>query len=433
MKEGGVMRVFRLAVLLCVAAVLPVPARAAGDAVTAKEAPLVVPTYPAADPDPSPLFFEGRTYQGARGPIYPYPIIDKLFETRQDRTYKAVWLENEYIRLCVLPEMGGRIFEAVDKTNGYNFFYRQHVIKPALIGMLGAWISGGVEWNIPHHHRASSFLPVAYRIEEGADGSKTIWVGEMELRHRMRWAMGLTLRPGKAYIEATMRLFNRTPVTNSFLYFANVAVHTNANYQVIFPPSVQWATQHSKVEFSNWPVSHQNYGSVDFSKGVDVSWYKNHPSPTSMFAFECKEDFLAGYDHGKNAGTLHVADRGIMPGKKFFTWGNGGDGRTWDNLLTDTDGAYLELMVGGYSDNQPDYSWIQPYEVKTIREFWYPFREIGGVKNANLEAAVNLDVEKSSARIGAVTTADRPDARVVVDVAGKQVFERAVEITPAKP
>ena len=172
------MRVFRLAVLLCAAAVLSIPVRAADDAVTVKEAPLVVPTYPAADPDPSPLFFEGRTYQGARGPIYPYPIIDKLFETKQDRTYKAVWLENEYVRICVLPEMGGRIFEAVDKTNGYNFFYRQHVIKPALIGMLGAWISGGVEWNIPHHHRASSFLPVAYRIEEGADGSKTIWVGE---------------------------------------------------------------------------------------------------------------------------------------------------------------------------------------------------------------------------------------------------------------
>ena len=150
------MRVFRLAVLLCAAAVLSIPVRAADDAVTVKEAPLVAPTYPAADPDPSPLFFEGRTYQGARGPIYPYPIIDKLFETKQDRTYKAVWLENEYVRIGILPEIGGRIFEAVDKTNNYDFFYRQHVIKPALIGLIGAWISGGVEWNIPHHHRAST-------------------------------------------------------------------------------------------------------------------------------------------------------------------------------------------------------------------------------------------------------------------------------------
>lgn len=418
------------ALLILAAALVFFPAAAQ---VKIWEAPLVVPTYPDGGPDPSPLFYEGRTYQGAKGPIYPYPMIDKLFETRQDKTYKAVYLENEYLRLCVLPEMGGRIFEAIDKTNGYNFFYRQHVIKPALIGMVGAWISGGVEWNIPHHHRASSFMPVDYRLEENADGSKTVWVGELEMRHRMRWIMGLTLRPGKAYVEATLRLFNGTPVTNSFLYFANVAVHTNENYQVIFPPSVQWATQHSKVQFSSWPVSHQKYGGVDFTKGVDVSWYKNHPSPTSMFAFECQEDFLAGYDHGKHAGTLHIAEHGVMPGKKFFTWGTGDDGKTWDNLLTDTDGAYLELMVGGYSDNQPDYSWIQPYEVKTVKEFWYPFRDIEGVKNANLEAAVNLEVLGRTAKIGLNTTEPRPDAKVAVFAAGKPVFEKQAEITPARP
>ncbi len=416
------MRTTRIVILLAVGMAGLAPLSKGAEATKIWEAPLVVPTYPAGAPDPSPQFFEGRGYQGAKGPIYPYPIIDKLFDTKQDRTYKAVYLENEYIRVCVLPELGGRIFEAIDKTNGYNFFYRQHVIKPALIGMLGAWISGGVEWNIPHHHRASSFMPVSYKLAENPDGSKTIWVGEMELRHRMRWIMGLTLRPGKAYLEATLRLFNRTPVTHSFLYFANVAVHANQDYQVIFPPSVDWATQHSKVEFSSWPVSHQRYAGVDFSKGVDVSWYKNHPSATSMFAFECKEDFLAGYDHGKHAGTLHIADRGIMPGKKFFTWGNGSDGRMWDGMLTDTDGAYLELMVGGYSDNQPDYSWIQPYEVKTVKEYWYPFRDIEGVKNANLDAAVNLEVNGETAKVGLNTTEPRPDAKVVVAGRGQGCF-----------
>ncbi len=249
----------------------------------------------------------------------------------------------------------------------------------------------------------------------------------------MRWIMGLTLRPGKSYVEATLRLFNNTPVTNSFLYFANVAVHTNENYQVIFPPSVDWATQHSKVQFSSWPFSKQDYGGVDFTKGVDVSWYKNHPSPTSMFAFEAQEDFLAGYDHGKHAGTLHIADHGVMPGKKFFTWGNGGDGRAWDNLLTDTDGAYLELMVGGYSDNQPDYSWIQPYEVKTVKEFWYPFRDTEGVKNANVDAAVNLEVNGAKALVAANTTSAYPDARVLLTAAGKTILDRTTPISPSEP
>ena len=143
------------------------------------------------------MFYFGRVSQGARGKIYPYPLYDSLTGRKADKTYRMVYLENEYVRIGVLPEIGGRIFEGVDKTNGYDFFYRQHVIKPALIGLIGAWISGGVEWNIPHHHRATTFLPVQYRIEEHADGGKTVWVGELEVRQRMRWAVGYTLRPGK--------------------------------------------------------------------------------------------------------------------------------------------------------------------------------------------------------------------------------------------
>ncbi|MDR3719826.1 MAG: DUF5107 domain-containing protein [Bryobacteraceae bacterium] len=412
---------------------ISLPAAAQQGAVKAWEEKLVVPTYPADAPERAPMFYEGRGYQGAKGAIYPYPFIDKLFDQKEDHAYKAVYLENDFIKICVLPELGGRIFEAVDKTDQYNFFYHQHVIKPALIGMLGAWISGGVEWNIPHHHRASSFMPVPYRIEENPDGSRTVWVGEMELRHEMRWVMGLTLRPGKSYVEATLRLINRTPLTHSFLYFANVAVHANENYQIVFPPSTEFAVQHAKVEFSRWPISTNTYGGVDRSKGVDVSWYKNHPSAVSMFAFECKEDFLAGYDHGKEAGTLHIAEHGIMPGKKFFTWGNGGDGRAWDQLLTDTDGPYLELMVGGYSDNQPDYSWIQPYEVKTIKEFWYPFQKIGGVKNANIEGAVNLVVEAGKAKFGFHSTEARSSVLAKVVAAGQTIFEKTISIDPGHP
>ncbi|MCX8037708.1 MAG: DUF5107 domain-containing protein [Candidatus Sumerlaeia bacterium] len=402
------------------------------DAVRLWQETLTIPTYEVAPPDPSPLFFDGRTYQGAKGPFYPYPITDRLLHVRKDKTYAALYLENKYLKICVLPELGGRIFEGVDKTNGYNFFYRQHVIKPALIGMLGAWISGGVEWNIPHHHRASSFAPVQYATEEKADGSKTIWVGELELRHRMRWAVGLTLHPDKAYLEGVVRLINRTPVSHTFLYFANVAVHTNQDYQVIFPPSCQIATQHAKNEFARWPVADGPYAGVDY-KGVDVSWWKNHPKPVSMFAHECKEDFLAGYDHGKQAGTLHVADHATMPGKKFFTWGTGAEGQMWDKLLTDTDGPYLELMVGGYSDNQPDYSWIQPYEVKEVVHCWYPFQKIGGVKNATREAAVNLEFFAKKVQVGFCTTQEFTDAKVLVKAADTTLFEKTISIAPDKP
>ena len=246
------------------------------------------------------------------------------------------------------------------------------MIKPALIGMLGAWISGGVEWNVPHHHRASSFMPVDWTTEERADGSKTVWVGEIERRHGLKWRVGMTLHPDRSYLELTVHLVNRSPVAHSFLFWINPAVHANAQYQVIFPPSTEWTVQHGKPEFASWPIARQIYGGVDYTRGVDISWWKNHPSPVSFFAWDSRADFFGGYDHGRQAGVVHVADHHVVPGKKFFEWGNGPTGEMWDTILTDEDGPYLELMAGAFSDNQPDYSWIQPGEVKTWKHYWYP-------------------------------------------------------------
>ena len=394
---------------------------------------VVIPTYLAGDPEPNPMFYFGKASQGAQGRVYPYPLYDTLTNQKVDKTYRMVYLENEYIRIGILPEIGGRLFEGLDKTNNYYFFYRQHVIKPALIGLIGAWISGGIEWNIPHHHRATTFLPVQYRLEENADGSKTVWVGELEVRSRMRWAVGYTLHPGKALLEAKVRIANRTPVVNTMLAFANAAVHVNDDYQVIFPPSTQFGTFHNKNQFTKWPIADGRYNGADFTKGVDISWYKNHTLANSVFAWNYEDDFLAGYDHGKQAGTLAFADHHVVPGKKFWTWGNGPRGRMWDHILTDEDGPYIELMVGAYSDNQPDYSWLQPYEEKSFEQYWYPFRNIGGVKNANLDAAVNLEVAKGKAIVGFYTTSAHSAASVMLKAGDKVLLHEQIAIGPGEP
>ena len=312
--------------------------------------------------------------------------------------------------------------EGLDKTDNYNFVYRQHVIKPVLISILGAWISGGVEWNIPHHHRATTFDPVQYTVENNADGSKTVWVGELELRQRMRWAVGYTLRPGKSYLEAKLRILNREPEANTMLCFANVAVHVNDNYQIIFPPSTQFGTGHSKTAFQSWPID---------DSGVDISWYKNHPTSGSVFAWNYADDFFAGYDHGKEAGIMSIADHNVVPGKKFFTWGT--RDTSWRDALTDSDGPYIELMAGAYSDNQPDYSWLQPYEVRSFSMNWYPFRGIGGVKQANLEAAVNLEVTNNTATVGFCTTSAHPEAKMMLKAGQKVLLEETSAINPGKP
>jgi tetratricopeptide (TPR) repeat protein len=401
--------------------------------VRAWEEDAVIPTYLIGDPEPNPIFYFGRGSQGAQGRVYPYPLYDNLTYRKVDKKYKMVRLENQFVRITVLPEVGGRLFEAIDKTNGYNFVYRQHVIKPALIGLIGAWISGGIEWNIPHHHRATSALPVQYKLEENADGSKTIWVGELEVRSRMRWAVGYTLRPGKSYLEASVRILNRTPVVQTMLCFANLAVHVNDSYQVIFPPGTQFGTFHNKNQFTRYPIADGHYNGADFTKGVDISWYKNHPVANSVFAWNYDDDFFGGYDHGKQAGTMSIADHHVSPGKKFWTWGNNASGRQWDHILTDDDGPYMELMAGSYSDNQPDYSWLQPGEVKSFQQYWYPFRAIGGARNATLEAAVNLDVTDGRARIGFHATAVHPHATVVLKAGETILLEEKTAIGPAQP
>jgi tetratricopeptide (TPR) repeat protein len=401
--------------------------------VRAWEEPITLPTYPVGPPEPNPMFYAGRQYQGAKGPVYPYPLLDQLSDHEEDRTWRALWLENEYVKLSVLPEIGGRIFSAVDKTNGYPFFYGQHVVKPALIGMLGAWISGGVEWNVFHHHRASTFMPVQSAIAENPDGSRTIWVGETERRHRMRWVVGITLRPGRSYVEVSVRMLNRTSLPHSILYFANPAVHADEDYQVLFPPDVAWTTFHAKVDYSPWPVARGRFMGTDYAPGTDLSWWKNHPKPISFFVYHSDLDFFGGYDHGRHAGVAHVADHETVPGKKLWEWGNGPDGRMWDRILTDADGPYIELMAGGYSDNQPDYSWLAPGEAKTLVHHWYPIRELGGLEAANVEGALNVRLDGRTARIAANATARHEGARVRLTAGARTLFEEEATVAPDLP
>lgn len=409
---------------------------------TVWEEAVTLPTYLIGAPLTTPLFYHGLPYQGARRLIYPYPAQDKLTNVVKDTVYKMLYLENKYVKIGVLPEIGGRLFYALDKTDNYKFFYSASVVKPGLVGMLGAWLDGGIEWNVVHHHRPSAYLPVQYKLEENPDGSKTIWVGEMEINHRMRWVVGLTLHPDKSYVEGTWKLINQTPAANSFLYFANMGVAPNPEYQVLFPPSVEAGTYHSKTGFVRWPIADGRFQGTDFT-GQDVSWWKTHVQWMSIFAHNTNdplfggnsEDWFGGYDHGKKAGVLYVADHHVSPGAKFWTWGCGEQGQMWDKLLTvPEDGPVMELMAGSYSDNEPDYSWVQPYEVKTVKQYYYPFQQIGNVKNANLQAAVNLEVnEKNIAKIGLYTTTEYRNARVRLEAGGETLFEEGITIDPGRP
>lgn len=425
-------------VTMCAGIMSAIAVQAQNGPVKMWEGTIDLPTYRVEAPERAPLFERDFAYQRAKRGVYPYAMNDNPTNVKVDSTHRALYLENDYLKVCVLPDIGGRLLYATDKTNGYEIFYRQHVIKPANVGMLGAWISGGVEWNVFHHHRATSQYPIDYKLVDNKDGSKTIWVGEVENRHRMSWAIGLTLHPDKSYIEVTGRFFNNAQDRNSMLHWNNVATHVNENYQIIFPENTDFGTYHHKNSFLRWPVADAEYcGNPDYA-GKDISYWKNLPALTggSVFVYDLNDDFIGGYDHGKNAGTMLAADHNINKGGKFWAWGPMNYGHEWDcKTLTDSDGAYVELMTGAYSDNQPDYCWINPHETKEFTAYWYGIRDLRHVNRGNELATVNMDIDPSGAiHIAANVTQIRPGAKIKVTKSdGKVLYERTAYISPDKP
>jgi tetratricopeptide (TPR) repeat protein len=407
--------------------------RSGASEVAAWEQDVTLPTYPVPAPDKNPMFLDKRVYQGSSGRVYPNPVTDRLSDHKIEKSYKALFLENPWLRVMILPEIGGRIHIAQDKTNGYDFFYQQHVIKPALVGLLGPWISGGVEFNWPQHHRPSTFMPVDYFIEKHDDGSQTVWLSEHEPMNRMKGMVGICLYPDKAFIEAKVRLYNRTPFVQTFLWWANAAVHVHEDYETFFPPDVAFVADHAKRAVSWYPIARNFYYGVDYTRGVNIAWYKNIPVPTSYMVLTSRYDFLGGYDHKKQAGVVLLANHHIAPGKKLWTWGNAEFGYAWDRELTDHDGPYVELMSGVYTDNQPDFSWLNPYETKTFSQFWYPIQQIGPVKNANRRLAVNLESKPDAVRIGVCATEVLHDLKITLTYAGNLFFEQIVSIAPGHP
>ncbi|MDQ0730088.1 DUF5107 domain-containing protein [Arthrobacter sp. B1I2] len=406
--------------------------------------PVWIDTYAPGDPDRYPLFLDRRVYQGSSGKVYPMPFIDSIESAKKPRLWQAIHLENQYIRLMLLPEIGGRIHIGYDKTAGYDFFYRNNVIKPGLVGLAGPWISGGVEFNWPQHHRPATFLPVETAVERAEDGTVTVWHSDLDPLQRMRGTHGVRLCPDTSLIEVEARLYNRTDEPQTFLWWANVAARVHENYQSFFPTDVSYVADHARRAITAFPRADRPYYGVDYpalareggNPDADrLDFYADIPVPTSYMVTDTADSFFGGYDHDAGAGFVHWADRSIAPGKKQWTWGNGPVGKAWDKHLTDDDGPYVELMAGVYTDNQPDFSYLAPGETRTFSQYWYPIRHIGPAHQANLEAAVALSLDPAGrhVRVGVSSTGHHGHATVVLTLRGERVQDWDGPLSPAHP
>ena len=352
----------------------------------------MLPAYGFPPAEELPLFAENRVHQRSSGNPYPAKAVLQVDRThRAERPFRVITLENEYLRVELMPEIGGRIYAALDKRTGYDFFYKQHVVKPALIGLLGSWVSGGVEFNWPCHHRPSSFMPVDVAVEREESGAVTVWMSENEPLDRMKGMVGVRLAPGEARLDTRMKVYNRTPARHSFLWWENAAVPVNTDYRLIFPPDVSYVQFHYRKNVTAYPVASGVYNGIRMGEGTDISYHKNTHQPTSYFCAETRYDFFGGYDEGRRCGVIHVADHTVSVGKKMFTWAYNQLSRSWEHALTDTDGPYAELMASSYSLNQPDFAWLMPYEGREFSQMWYPVGEIGLPLCACREAAFAVE------------------------------------------
>ncbi len=390
----------------------------AGTAAHIWEEDLVIPTYQVGPPGRNPDLF-------ARGyvRIYPYTLCDDLLHRRSNITYKAVNLENEYLRVIVLPELGGHVYSAYDKVAGEEIFYRNQVIKPARIRLRGAWAAYGIEFNFPRGHSVTSLAPVDYRLLEKPDGSVSVAVGDCEQTSRMRWTVIITLRPHIRRLEVTTRLTNRTELPHRYYFWANAAVPANDQFQFLAPGR-----------------AFRRFGQVfpfPYQEGVDRRWYKNHPNGAECFVIDCPHDFFGYYDHGRDFGVVHVADRHVMPGKKMFSWGCSDAGLTWSTILSNHDGPYIEIQAGSH-ETQGDLSLFTPHSTLVWQEYWCPVWKLGPFDFATEKVALRLEVNAAQARAGTTSlrlqvTEVLPECSLVIKADGGELLSRNLNLAPGDP
>ncbi|MFH1567485.1 MAG: DUF5107 domain-containing protein [Gemmatimonadota bacterium] len=373
------------------------------------------PTYPIGPEAAYPAFAALD-----RRDIYPYAMQTDLAHEKRDVAHRVLLLENEHLRVMVLPELGGHLYSLYDKDAGREVFYRNHVIKPGLVGQRGAWISGGVEFNFPTGHTVTGFSPVLGTVRRNGDGSASIVVGDVEKVTRMSWTVTLTLRPGEAALQQDVDLCNRTPEPHRYYFWSNSAFPARPQTRFISPAKYQ--TDHGGTFVYSWPVH----------DGVDLSWDRNNPESQSYFGLEVPEDYFGAYDYEADAGLVHVADHRAVPGKKFWTWGQGGSSQRWVETLTDDDGQYVEVQSGRFW-NQSTWRQLLPLETVHWREWWYGVAGTGGFDFATADGALSLRSENGQLRLGIRPVRDYRRGQVVVEREGRALARAAVDLRAARP
>lgn len=378
---------------------------------------LTLPTYEEGAPDPNPPFDQ---YASNRF-NYPYTLRHNLTDRRVDHDWRAVFIENEYLKCSVLPDMGGHLYTCTDKVSGKPMFYANPSIKKADVSYRGAWAAFGIEFNFPVSHNWVTASPVDFAYAMKQDGSASIQVGNIDRVYGMQWTVELILRPRSTVLEERVTLNNRSDVRHRFYWWNNAGVEVWDDSRIEYP--MRFAASHGFREVQPWPLE---------ADGNDLSLIKNHTKgPVSLFVHGSREPFMGVWNAHTNTGTVHFADYAELPAKKIWSWGSDADGLDWRKALSDNNSAYVEVQAGLFR-NQETYAFLLPRQTITFSEFWMPVREIGGITRANLAGVVNLVRSNNALQVALNVNQPLADATVQILAGKQQVFETKTSLVPER-
>ena len=378
---------------------------------------LTLPTYEEGLPDPNPPFDQFTTNRFN----YPYTLRNNLTSRRVDHAWRAIYLENEYLKCSVLPDIGGHLYTCLDKISGRPMFYANPSLKKAAIAYRGAWAAFGVEFNFPVSHNWMTMSPVNFSFSKHEDGSASVSVGNIDRVYGMEWMVELILRPKSTVLEQRVTLSNRSDARHRFYWWNNAGVEAWDDSRIVYP--MRFAATHGFTEVHPWPIDQD---------GVDYSILANHKKgPVSMFVHGSREPFMGVWNPHTNTGTVHFAEYEELPAKKIWSWGADADGLDWRKALSDNNSAYLEVQAGLFR-NQETYAFLEPRQGIRFSEYWMPVREIGGIARANLAGVVNLSRRSDALNAGFNANEVIPQATIAIQKNGQAIFQEKVDLSPER-
>jgi hypothetical protein len=381
---------------------------------TIKEEILNMKTYMFSDPNPVPDISR----------IYPYFRFDEYATTSENMDWKMVVLENEYIKVYVCPDVGGKIWGAIEKSTGKEFLYFNDVVKFRDVAMRGAWSSGGLEYNFGDiGHIPTCATPVDYVIKENNDGSVSCTVGAIDLPSRTKWNVEISLQKDKAYFETKVSWLNTSSLPVSYYHWMNAAAKADGNLEFIYPGNKRIG---HGGELGEWPI--ENNREIFRYENNNFGIYK------SYHVINNYSDFFGGYWHDDDFGFGHYASYDDKPGKKLWIWGLSDQGMIWKDLLTDSKGQYIEYQSGKLFNQAANSSTLtpfkhrefSPYDSDIMHELWFPLKETKGMVAASEYGVLN--VTRNGNRIDLVLSPLQPlSTQLIVKVEDKVIFSKKIK------